>query len=292
MIRIGLEYNEKQKIINKYLSENKYIKKVYCFYFKKFKYEYDVNCEIEYIEYDDTEMYKYFYRLLEEIDDSSLIIIDEMMRTKNRSELKYNCTHHYLNQTKHKIIFEYLPIIENLDDFMILLNFENKDRYKGKGFDYKYFDEEDIKIKPIHYNLNVINIGHSEKELNSYNKKRDSLFDNLGNKAPETVPRELQLTAGNYKKKAIQDDEMYIARNKRIKKDNVYSYNDDISISEYIIIDFHYRKLDMNDFLKKTKMTEINYISTDLSIDKILIKDFEEWIDRLEEIYAKASLYK
>lgn len=291
MIRIGLEYSEKQNIISEYLNKND-IKKIYCLYFKKFKYEYNVNCDIEYIEYDNTEMYKYFYRLLEEIDENSLIIIDEMMRTKNRSELKYNCTHHYLNQTKHKIIFEYLPIIEDLEDFMILLNFEKKDKYKGKGFDFKYFIEEDIQIKPIHFKLNIENIGHSEKELTSYNKKRDSLFDNLGNKDPNTVPRELQLVAGNYKKKAIEDDKLYIARNKRIKKDNVFSYNDDLEINNYIVIDFHYRKLDMNDFLKKTKMTEINYISTDLSIDKILINDFNEWIERLEGIYAKASLYE
>jgi len=68
MIRIGLTLCEKQNIINDYLNKNE-IKKVYCFYFKKFKYEYDIACNIEYIEYADIEMYKYFYRLLEEIND-------------------------------------------------------------------------------------------------------------------------------------------------------------------------------------------------------------------------------
>ena len=66
------------------------------------------------------------------------------MRTSNRSKLIYNCAHHYLNQTPHRIIFEYFPIIENYEDFMILLNFENKGKYKGKGFDYN-FKSEDIK---------------------------------------------------------------------------------------------------------------------------------------------------
>ncbi|MGL5718038.1 MAG: hypothetical protein ACRCX2_33855 [Paraclostridium sp.] len=290
MIRIGLNYDEKSALMNDYISANN-ISKVYCFYFKKFKYDYNVDCDIEYIEYDDTEMYKYFYRLLEEINESSLIVIDEMVRTKDRNALKYNCMHHYLNQCGHKIIFEYIPIIDDSEDIMILLNFENKDKYKGKGFDFNYLAEEDIKIKPIHFKLNIEDVGHSDKELISYNKRRDVLFANLGNKDPDTIPRELQLVAGNYKKKIIVDDKLYIARNKRFKKDNVLSYNDDICKCDYTVLDFHYRKLDMNDFLKKSSITEINYVSTGLSIDRILIGDFYEWINRLEEIYAKTSLY-
>lgn len=147
MIRIGFTQKQKQKIINDYLAEHN-IKKIYCFFYKDFPYRYKVDVEIEYIEYSDIEMYVYFYRLLEEINESSLIIIDELMRTQNRNELIYNCSHHYLNQTPHKIIFEYFPIIENKEDFMILLNFENKPKYRGKGFDYNFLHDEDVVIYP------------------------------------------------------------------------------------------------------------------------------------------------
>ena len=291
MIRIGLNKGEKQQVIDSYLKENE-IKKIYCFYFKKFKYEYDVPCEIEYIEYADIEMYKYFYRLLEEIDNNSLIIMDECMRTKNRNELIYNCAHHYQNQTVHKIIFEYLPIIDSKDDFMILLDFDKPGKYKGRGFDFDFFKEEDILMKPIHYEIDVVNIGHSEDELKKYNKKRDELFDNLGNKDPETVPRALQIVAGNYKKRIIEDGCQYVARNKRFKKDNVFSYEDVEQGEKYIILDFHFRRLNMNDYLKKTDTTRIDFVSTGLSIDKVLINQFNDWIARLEELYAKASLYR
>lgn len=291
MIRIGLSQRQKQKEITEYVTNNK-IKKVFCFYFKKFPTKYNVNCEIEYIEYADIEMYKYFYRLLEEIDNSSLIVIDGCLRTQNRSELIYNCAHHYLNQTPHHIVFEFFPIIENKDDFMILLDFDHPDKYKGKSFDYLYLQEEDIKIKPFKINLKTINVPVTDKDKEKYENKKESLFDNLGSKDPDTIPRNLQLFSGDLKKKAIDLNEKYIARNKRFKLDNVFTYKDITDKGEYIVLDMHYRRLDMNDFIKATGMNTIKYLSTILSIDNIIIDDFSKWKARLEAIYAQASIYK
>lgn len=291
MIRIGLNKRDKQKVVNEALSKNN-IKKAFCFYFKKFPIKFKVDCDIEYIEYSNIEMYKYFYRLLEEIDNNSLIIIDECMRTQNRSELIYNCAHHYLNQTEHKIIFEHFPIIEDKNDFMILLDFLNKGKYKGKSFDYIYLHNEDIKIKKHKIKLNTINVEITDSDLEKYTKKKEYLFDNLGNKDPDTIPRNLQLFAGNLKKKAVENKKIYVARNKRFKLDNVYSYDEIVSKGEYILIDTHYRRLNMNDFLKTTGMNKIEYLSTTLSIDNVIISEFSKWKARLDAIYDQASLYK
>lgn len=291
MIRIGLSQRQKQKEITEYVVNNN-IKKVFCFYFKKFPLKYNVECEIEYIEYADIEMYKYFYRLLEEIDNSSLIIIDGCLRTQNRSELIYNCAHHYLNQTPHHIIFEFFPIIESKDDFMILLDFDHPNKYKGKSFDYLYLQQEDIKIKPFKVNMKTINVSVDEEDKEKYEVKKESLFDSLGNKDPDTIPRNLQLVAGNFKKKAIELDKIYVARNKRLKLDNVVTYKDVKEKGEYIVVDTHYRRIDMNDFIKVTQMNTINYICTTLSIDNVIIDEFSKWKARLEAIYAQTSLYK
>jgi hypothetical protein len=293
MIRIGFTHRQKQQIINEYLSKHE-IKKIYCFYYKNFPYRYkvDTGIEIEYIEYADIEMYKYFYRLLEEIDQSSLIIIDELMRTKNRAELIYNCSHHYLNQTPHRIIFEYFPIIDDREDFMILLNFENKQKYHGKGFDYLYLKEEDIVIYPRKVKMNVIHVETTKKEKERYEQRKEKLFANLGNKHPDTIPRDLQLFAGNVKKKAIDPDKVYIARNKRHKLENVHSYNDVEKRKDYIVIDTHYRQLNFNDFLKFTGIQKFDYLATSLSIDQHIINEFTKWRARLDAIYAQASLYK
>lgn len=292
MIRIGYRHRQKQKIIQDYLSKNK-IKKIYCFYYKDFPYRYNVgDTEIEYIEYSDIEMYKYFYRLLEEIDETSLIIIDELMRTQNRSELIYNCSHHYLNQTPHRIIFEYFPIIDDKEDFMILLNFENKSKYHGKGFDYIYLKEEDIVMYPRRIKLNVINVETTDKDFERYEKRKEKLFASLGNKHPDTIPRDLQLFAGDIKKRAIGPDKIYVARNKRHKLDNVHSYNEVEKRKDYYVIDFHYRRLNFNDFLKFTGIEQVNYLSTALPIDNYLTNEFIKWKARVDAIYAQANLHK
>ncbi|MCD3217436.1 hypothetical protein G8S55_09285 [Clostridium botulinum C] len=291
MIRIGLSKLEKEMEIKKYVQQNN-IKKVFCFYYKDFPFKYDISCEIEYIEYADIEMYKFFYRLLEEIDNTSLIIMDECMRTQNRSELIYNCAHHYLNQTPHKIIFEFFPIIENEEDFMILLDFENKGKYKGKSFDYIYLNEEDIQIKPFDIHLETIKVEINKKDTERYEKKKEQLFDTLENKDPNTIPRNLQIFAGTLKKKALNKDVKYVARNKRFKLDNVFTYKTIEANTKYIVIDTHYRRINMNDFIKLTKMNNIKYLTTGLSIDNYIISSFNEWKGRLKNVYAKASLYK
>lgn len=291
MIRIGLSQREKQNLILEQVTSNN-IKKVFCFYFKKFPVKYNVPCEIEYIEYADIEMYKYFYRLLEEIDNASLIVMDGCMRTQNRSELIYNCAHHYLNQTPHKIIFELFPIIDSKEDFMILLDFENKGKYKGKSFDYSFLYDEDIKMKPYKIKMDLIHVPITDKQKEKYEAKKESLFENLGNKDPDIIPRTLQILAGDFKKVAIEADKMYVARNKRFKLDNVLSYTDINSKGEFIVVDTHYRRLNMNDFIRTTGMHNIKYLCTTLSIDDVIVTEFSKWKARLEAIYAQASLYK
>lgn len=291
MIRIGLSHREKQKEIDNYL-QNHEIRKVFCFYFKNFPVKYKAECEIEYIEYADIEMYKFFYRLLEEINETSLIIVDGCMRTQNRSELIYNCAHHYLNQTPHRIIFEYFPIIENKADFMILLDFENKGKYKGKPFDYVYLQNEDVRIKPVKIKLDTIPVDTSEKDRERYEKKKEQLFANLGDKDPDTIPRNLQILAGDMKRSAIEPDKLYVARNKRFKLANVLSYQDITSTGDYIVVDMHYRRLNMNDFLKVTGMSKVKYLSTTLPVDTVIINEFVKWKARIDAIYAQASLYK
>lgn len=292
MIRIGLSTREKQKEIDNYLSGNE-IKKIFCFYFKGFPVKYKTtDIEVEYIEYADIEMYKYFYRLLEEINDKSLIIMDGCMRTQNRSELIYNCAHHYLNQTPHKIIFEFFPIIDTKNDFMILLDFENKGKYKGKSFDYVFLQNEDIKIKPFKIKLETINIDITEKDQERYDKKKQQLFDSLGEKDPDTIPRSLQILAGDIKKKAIEPDKLYVARNKRFKLENVKPYQEITEKGEYIVIDMHYRRLNFNDFLRVTGMSKIKYLSTILPIDNVTSNEFMKWKARIDAIYAQASLCK
>lgn len=291
MIRIGLTDQQKQKEVANYVKAHG-IKKVFCFYFKKFPLKLVVSCDAEYIERADIEMYKFFYRLLEEIDGDSLIVINECLRTQNRGELTYNCAHHYLNQTPHRIIFEHFPLIDRKDDFMILLDMENKGKYKGKGFDYGFLTDEDILMRPHRVKMDMVNVDISEKDHARYEAKKEQLFAGLGNKDPDNIPRALQLFSGDLKRSAIDPSKMYVARNKRFNLANVLTYQDITEPGEYIIIDTHYRRLDLNDFLKVTGTTRLKYLCTPLSIDNVIATEFVEWKARIDAIYAKANLYR
>lgn len=294
MLRIGLSSKEKQKTVSDYISAHVEIKKIYVLFYKKFKpfYEVPSNVDIEYVEYSDIIMYKFFYRLLEDINNNSLIIIDGCVRTLERNDLTYNCAHHYLNQTEHRIIFDLFPIVADTNDIMILFDYNTPGKFKGISFDYKMLKTEDVQIKPYPLKLSVIPVPVAEKQLHDYEKKRDALFDTLENKDPATIPRQLQLIAGNYKKALIEPNEQYVARNKRLKLKNVSSYADTLLTYDYVVVDMHYSKLQMIDYIKQTEAKTIRYLATPLPIDKVVINEFSEICARLEAIYAQADIYK
>lgn len=61
----------------------------------------------------------------------------------------------------------------------------------------------------------------TEKDRARYEKKKEHLFDNLGDKDPDTIPRNLQLLAGDMKARVLDPEKLYVARNKRLRLDNV-----------------------------------------------------------------------
>ena len=290
MIRMGLGPRQKQNIMNEYIADNN-IRQVIILNTKQHDTKYNLTIEPEYVEYNDWEMYRVFYPLIEKIDKDTLVVVDEPYRTTVYQDLKYNCATVYLNQTEHRIIFSKLPFIEDKDDFRILMKFEKASKHVDK-FDYDILQTEDVMIKPTRMKLRVANVATTKKQKERYNKTRDKLFDNIGNKDPDTIPRKLQLLAGDYKKQLIEDDKIYIARNQRFGLDNVYTYNNYVRDKDYIVIDTHYNRVRFIDFLLDNKITTVKYLATDLSIDTVIMNDFVQWKARLDAFYAKANLYQ
>ena len=291
MIRIGFDAREKQAEVTQYLVSHPEIKQMFVFYPEAFPFALDAgSVAVEYVEYKDIIEYKPFYHLLEVIDPLSLLVFNECMRTQNRSDLTYNCAHHYANQTGHKIVFEHFPFIERADDFMILLDFQNKGRYKGKGFDRVFLADEDIMVIPRAPSLSTIDLQLPDREFERYEDKKRKLFDALGNGDPDTIPRQLHVFAGNYKKNAVDPDLHYVARNARFNLPNVRTYRDVGRTRDYIVIDFPHRRIDFNDFLKRSGMTEIRFLNSGLKVDRYYIDDMRGWIGRLEGFYAQAGI--
>lgn len=235
-------------------------------------------------------MYRVFYPLLGRIDNSYLIIYNEFMRNKNRSALEYNCVAKYSTQTEHRLVFEYFPIIDEAEDFMILADLDSGQAYKGIGV--HDFNFESLQISGIRRDVEVIEITVpiTDKDRAAYRKKALDLFDNLGNKDPDTIPRELHVWSGKLKKAAIDPGRQYIARNARLKLSNVITYKE-VQFGEYILIDFPARQLELNDYLRITGNEQLKYLSSGLPIDKVYLQQVQEFRERSSEIYGKAGIY-
>jgi len=293
LIRIGLNEAQKQSEIKEYVKTHD-VKSVIVFSPEKFEMALpDLgDVPIRQIEYKEVIMYRTFYPLLEEIGENHLLIVNEFMRTNNRSDLTYNCLRHYLNQCGHQMVFEYFPFINDPSDFMILLDFDTKSKHKGFGFDKDFLLEEDIRCQNQCLTLNIDTIDLPAGAAEEYEKKRNSLFESIGNRDPDVIPRELHVLTGKWKKDGIRPELQYVARNLRYKLPNVTTYPHVVAGQNYILLDWQHRRLQMNDFLRVTKQTELTYVSTGLSIDDVYINAFNEWLGRLEEFYAEAGIYQ
>lgn len=288
MICLGLNTDQKRHTVTEYVSAHG-IEKVYVFYPEKFPLDYP---GARLVEYREIIMYRTFYPLLEEVGPTSLLVFNECLRTQNRSDLTYNCAHHYCNQTPHKIVFEYFPFIEDAQDFMILLDLIDKGRYKGKAFDWSFLAEQLSVCERIPLTAHAIPVPVPTKAVTEYEKKKKALFDNLGESDPDTIPRQLHVWAGKYKKGSIFPDRQYVARNDRFKLPSVVTYKAVAPGGDYIVIDFPHRRLDFCDFLKTTGQRNIGFLCTPFKVDAYYRDSLHAWLYRLEEFYVQASLHR
>lgn len=195
---------DKQKVVSHYI-ENNDVRKILIIYNPSCKMEYDLpnNIPHEYLAYKDAIMYKNYYRLLQWIDKKTLIISDELLIQENRYALEYNCVNAFLNQTPQRIVFSYLPFINDEKDVMILMDQYNNALYKGEQFEYEIVKNSKMFIKPVHITAEFINIDVDKKDIDEYNKDKEKRFSEIGMKDPDTIPRNLAIHAGNVRAKHI-----------------------------------------------------------------------------------------
>ena len=284
MIKLGLTNEQKLSVIDSYRRENA-IAHTIVFSPTMFTLPGDW----EQYTWEDAIRYKVFYPLLERINDGYLVVVNEMLRNKNRSELTYNCMHHYLNQTPHKIVFQWLPIIDDPANFMILADMDKPGRFKGRGLDDSVLEDIDISGYDRRPDNFVSWIHVSKQTLCAYEKKRDGLFDNLGSKDPDTIPRQLHLWTGTYKKPYLEPDQFYVARNQRFNLPNVTTYKD-ADRQNMTSVDLPHRRIELNDYLYRTESNLITFMATDLKVDQYYANELIEWDTKAGDLIAKTGI--
>jgi hypothetical protein len=289
-INVGLNDAEKIEVIKQYCKTHD-IRKIFMFYPPHFPLTTQIeNIIVDYTQYVDMFQFKYYYKLLENINNQSLIVFNECLRNQDRKVITYSAAHDFARNTPHVLVFEYFPFIENPGDFMVLLELINPAKYKNKPFNYTYLSDEKVSINRVHFTIRSIDKTPSNDEIKRYGELKEKAFAEIGDADPDVIPRRLHLFAGDLKKSLISKNHRYIARTNRFGS-NIVTYRClSAGKQDYYVLDFPCRRLEFNDFLKLTKTTDVVFLNSGLKVDAFYLGDFKEWITRLEDFYAKTSV--
>lgn len=284
MICIGYSDTKKDETIQEFCNNNN-IKKVFILspqnYFFKCSFE-----PHEFVEYKDIIRYVYYYRLLQEINNNVLIVINECLQTKNRNDLTYNCIRNFLNQTDKQIVFNYIPIIETFDDFFTLFDFDTRSKWKREN-DPELLSNCEIKINLVNLKFNRIDVFTDRKTKKQYVKKKNDLIDNIALKDPHTIPRNLLLLAGKTKLKHINPNKQYVGRNNRFKLDNMVTYKEKKYPCKYTVFEFCHDHIDFINFAALSKQIDIDVLVSDLKVDEWYFNRYVIWAEEIRRAYAE-----
>ena len=297
MIHLGYTDHEKRQTIEQYCATHG-IEHVVAISPEKFPFSLD---GADNVTYESTIMYVTFYRLLQEIHTGTLIILSECLRTQNRYDLTYNCIRNFLNQTNHCLVFQQLPQIDTQEDFMILFDFVTGSRWKRRKWDIDLIlDNAQVQVRQLPLTFNRIDVATAASTQKKYEKEKARRFAQLGARDPHTLPRNLYLIGGKDKLAHIDahaagqlslfdtavGPQQYVARNQRLKRDNIVSYAQAEESVRYTIVEFPHRFIDFSDFVKRTGQLGGDVLVADLKVDEWYYGRYTAWSERIHETYS------
>ncbi len=243
----------------------------------------------EHVEWADVITYVFYYRLLQEIGPSTLVVVNECLRTQNRYELAYNCIRLFLAQTPHVLVFQYLPLIDTFDDFAALFDLDTKSRWKREKIGPSRLGEATIRVAPVPLELRAVEVPTDAKTRAAYTREKRRLIDGIGLKDPHTIPRNLYLMSGRAKMAhvAAARARAYVGRNDRFKLDRFATYKELVyPAAPYTVFELPHAFLDFVDFLALSRQTSLDVLVADLKVDRWYFERYQAWAARLREAYA------
>lgn len=244
-------------------------------------------------EWDEVIEYKFYYRLLQEIDQKSLVVVNECLRRQDRGNLTYNCIRLYLQQTPHALVFQHLPFIDTWDDFAILFDFETRSQWRRDKITPELLRAATIEDASPHVTLTPEWVTASEKTHAAYAKEREKLFAEVRadlEKDPHNIPRALSLVTGKDKAKVVDPAAGYVGRNHRLKLANMETYRDATGAGPRIALELPHNFVDFADFLSVSRQENVKVLVADTQADRWYWQRYLDWTERLHD--AKATLLK
>lgn len=246
--------------------------------------------KIDYVEWLDTYRYKTMYRLFQAINRNSMIVINECLRSSDRSLLRFNCIRHYTLQTDHVLVFQRLPFIDTIDDFAVLFDFVTKSRWKRTPVQDLPLGEAEILVHARYYAIRPLSVMADAATKDKYAKTKRELIAGIGLRDPHTIPRNLHMIGGKARASAMRPGRCYVARNKRLGLEKCSNYAADRFDPQTDVLDFPHRFIDFADFLAHSGQHEVEAIVSDLKVDQWYLERFTAWTKRLND--AQAALHR
>ena len=280
MIFLGYSAAQKDAEVARYCAERS-IKKVVVFSPEQFRFECSFTNH-EHITYSEIIQYRFYYRLIQETDNATLLIINECLRTQNRYDLTYNCLRNFLNQTTHQIIFQNLPVIDTIDDSMVLFDFDTRSRWKRERFDARLLQESEIRVQPVPLELRGVSVETNDATKMAYAKEKRRLIDGIGPKDPHTIPRSLYLMSGKAKLEHVDTSNHYVGRNNRFGLKNLHTYREPCP-KDHTIFELPHRFIDFSDFITLSGQARFDVLVADLKVDQWYWQRYHDWVKRVED---------
>jgi hypothetical protein len=284
VILLGLTAAEKDAEVTRYVAEHG-ISKVFLLSPARFRFP----CATPHdpVEWAEIILYRFFYRLLREIDRDTLVVVNECLRTQNRHELTYNCIRNFLNQTTHQIIFQRLPIIDTWADFAILFDLDTRSRWKREQVG-SHIAEASIEVRrELAPTFHPNEAQASPRVHAQYQAEKASRFAELGLRDPHTLPRNLHLVGGKTKLLRVEAGCQYVGRNNRFQLPNLATYRETTAgAGPRTVFEWCHNFLDFADFLAMTGQTDVDVLTTDLPVDRWYLQRYTEWAGRIRDAYA------
>lgn len=247
-----------------------------------------------FVDWPDLIVYRYFYKLLQEIDGSTLVVINECLRTQDRNCLTYNCVRNYLNRTRHVLVFQYLPIIDTFEDFMTLFDFATQSRWKREPFRHEFFAEVKIHVAPSEpISIVPIHVPVDDRVRATYAKEKAAILAAVRSgpdKDPHQIPRNMLLVSGKAKLPRVSPARRYVGRNNRFKLPNLETYRDVTGPGERAVFELPHNFLDMADLLTVSRQQRIEVLVADTKADAWYLRRFQDWAQRVND--AQAMLHR
>lgn len=298
MIRIGLDDAEKAEVVDRYMAEHE-IKKVFVLSPERFAPAFAAKAvthpdEVDgragvYISWPDHIEYRYYYRVIDNAGPQTLIVVNECLRGQHRTMLNFNCIRTFLRHVRHQIIFQYLPVIDGVDDIMTLIDFDTNSQWWDLKFDRSMLAELDFQIRYRPIVIEPVRVPVDDKVRAAYAREKAKLLADVRadpDKDPHQIPRNLLLVSGKAKLPYVDPGRRYVGRNNRFKLPNLETYRSVTSCGERVVLELPHNAIDMVDLLAVSKQHRVEVLVADTKAEEWYLRRFQDWARRVNDAHV------